>query len=87
MQVGVSGTAARGINDDGTITGFITSNGTLSGFVGSAAGGFQLLQPPGATDPGASTVCEGINNAAQVVCAVTDANGSASAFIGTPHGN
>ncbi len=75
-------TAARGINDAGFIVGF-TNPGM--GFVGSDSRGFQLLIPPGGDAPGASIVCEGINNFRQVVCGVTDAAGNSRDFIGTPN--
>jgi hypothetical protein len=81
-------TAGRGINDDGAITGFTVDGGATVGFVGNASSGFQLLLPPGAGGPGTSTFCEGINNAAQVVCSVGDAAGATvGAFLGTPHGH
>ncbi|MFL5312370.1 MAG: hypothetical protein ACJ79H_18200 [Myxococcales bacterium] len=75
-------TAARGINDAGVLSGF-THFGT-AGFVGNASRGYRLLFPPGATQDGASTVCEGINNFDQVVCVVTDADGATHGFIGSP---
>lgn len=77
-------TSARGINDAGIITGFTSSGGKTVGFVGSAASGYQLLLPPGADAPGISTFCTGINNAAQVICSVSDAGGNSQNFIGSP---
>jgi hypothetical protein len=74
------GTAARGINDAGFIVGFTSG----VGFVGSDSRGFQLLVPPGGDTAGASVVCEGINNARQVVCGVTDALGNGRQFVGSP---
>ncbi|HEX4598021.1 MAG TPA: hypothetical protein VH278_09565 [Burkholderiaceae bacterium] len=77
-------TAARGINDAGFIVGFTSSGGTLVGFVGSEARGFRLLVAPGGDAAGAITTCEGVNNARQVVCEVTDAAGNNRAFVGSP---
>ena len=55
------------------------------GFVGNDAHGFQLLIPPGGDAPGAFAGCQGINNARQVSCVVTDANGNTlAAFLGSP---
>ncbi len=79
-----SSAAARGINDAGVIVGFLPVANAV-GFVGNASRGYQFLFPPGAMESGAQTVCEGINNRNQVVCAVTDADGvTTHAFIGTP---
>ncbi len=67
------------------IAGFTVSAETTFGFVGNASRGYQLLVPPGGDAPGNSSVCEGINNDAQVVCFVSDAAGNTlGAFIGTP---
>ncbi len=46
------------------------------------ATGFQLLVAPGSGVNG--TVCEGINNARQVVCEFTDEAGTGHAFIASP---
>src|SRR5215472_2431472 len=80
IRIGDVGTAARGINDAGVIVGFANSG---VGFVGSDSRGFQLLVPPGGDAPGASVVCEGINNFRQVVCTVSDVDGNlVGDFIG-----
>ena len=85
VRIAGSGSAARGINDAGVIVGFTNSG---LGFVGSDARGFQRLIPPGGDAPGASVVCEGINNLRQVVCVVSDVNGNiVGDFIGTPDAN
>jgi hypothetical protein len=79
------GTAARGINDAGVITGFVNAgSGVVGGFVGNDVRGFQLLVPPGGDAPEAFVGCSGINNANKVVCEVTDALGNNRAFVGTP---
>lgn len=79
---------ARGINDEGVITGWAHSAGLTVGFVGSAYRGYQLLVPPGGNAPGASSYCQGINNARQVSCVVTDTSGNTlAAFLGSPTGN
>ena len=76
---------ARAINDDGVITGWAHSGGLTVGFVGSASRGYQLLEPPGGDAAGAQSFCQGINNARQVSCVVTDANGNTlAAFLGSP---
>jgi hypothetical protein len=79
-------TSGRGINDSGLVTGFTTgATGAGDGFVGSDASGYQRLVAPGGEVPGNSTVCEGINNLAQVVCAIGDPSGQTlGAFIGSP---
>lgn len=82
--VGDGPTNAKGINDAGVIVGFTRSGSTNAGFVGNASRGYELLLPPGATDANAFTVCQGINNADQVVCAVSDPAGNVHAFIGSP---
>jgi hypothetical protein len=84
-RVGVvgPGSAARGINDAGLITGFTVVGGETVGFVGNSARGYQLLIPPGAA-AGTGNVCEGINNDAQVVCSFADVAGNTHAFIGSP---
>jgi len=85
FQIADEGTAARGINDAGVIVGFTgRPDGTAVGFVGSESRGFRLLVPPGGDAVGAIVVCEGINNAREVVCDVTDAVGNTRAFIGSP---
>jgi hypothetical protein len=86
IKIDQDGSNARGINDSGIIVGFTGSAaGTNEGFVGSDARGYQLLVPPGGEVAGNSTVCEGINNFAQVVCLVNDAAGNTlGAFIGSP---
>jgi len=79
------GTATRGINDDGVTVGFTNTPAAAPvGFVGDDIHGFRLLVPPGGDAAGAQTVCEGINNARQVVCDVTDAQDNTRAFIGSP---
>jgi hypothetical protein len=81
IKIGIGSSAARGINDAGLIVGF----GSGKGFVGSDARGYQALVPPGGDAAGNSSFCEGINNDAQVVCAVSDAAGNPlGAFIGSP---
>lgn len=85
ITVDNSGSAARGINDSGVVVGF---NNSGEGFVGSDARGYQLLIAPGG-DPANNlvTICEGINNDAQVVCSVGDNNNNGvtvGAFIGSP---
>ncbi len=77
------GIRARGINDAGLIVGF-TGSGS-SGFVGNTVLGFQLLNVPGDHVHGASTICEGINNSGQVLCAyeIND-DFDFHVFIGTP---
>jgi hypothetical protein len=87
FSIGDGGTAARGINDAGYITGFTASGGTTVGFVGIASRGFRLLVAPGGDAAGAQTICEGINNFRQVVCGVTDELGNTRAFIGSPDPN
>jgi hypothetical protein len=79
-------TAARGINDHGIIVGFTGNpDGTSDGFVGSDARGYQRLVAPGGEMPGNSTLCQGINNFAQVICVVNDPEfNPLSAFIGSP---
>src|SRR5262245_17403878 len=78
------GTATRGINDAGVTVGFTnTQGGTSAGFVGDDIHGFRLLVPPGG-DASSQNICEGINNARQVVCDVTDTLGNTRAFIGSP---
>jgi len=79
-------TSTEGINDSGVVVGF-TSNpdGTNDGFVGNDVRGYQRLVPPGGEVAGNVTFCQGINNLAQVVCAVTDsAINPMGAFIGSP---
>ena len=83
VRVADSGSAARGINDAGLITGFTTAGGAVVGFVGNSTRGYQLLIPPGAA-AGTGTFCEGINNDAQVVCSFADVAGNTHAFIGSP---
>jgi hypothetical protein len=84
-------TRARGINDAGVITGFFTLPGSLGvaeklvGFVGNSSRGYELLFPPGADAQGSHTLCQGINNANDVVCSVSDAARNTRAFIGSPH--
>jgi len=80
-------THPRGINDSGVVAGFITNDdGRSDGFVGSDARGYQRLVAPGGEMPGNSSICEGINNSAQVVCLVTDSEANPlRAFIGSPH--
>jgi len=57
------------------------------GFVGSASRGYQLLVPPGGNAPNLS-YCQGINNARQVSCIVTDANSNPlGGFLGSPTEN
>ncbi len=83
IKVDFGNSSARGINDSGVIVGF---TGSGKGFVGSDARGYEVLTVPG-TDPSAalSTICEGINNAAQVVCSLIDVNATTvAAFIGSP---
>jgi hypothetical protein len=81
---------ARGINDAGLIAGFTAdaTNSMSVGFVGNSVRGFQLLTAPGATPDNGGTICEGINNWAQVTCGVTEAvgptAGNSHAFIGSP---
>jgi probable HAF family extracellular repeat protein len=78
---------ARGINDEGVITGWAHSGGLAVGFVGSASRGYQLLVPPGGNAPNLS-YCQGINNARQVSCIVTDANSNPlGGFLGSPTEN
>ena len=79
---------ARGINDEGVITGWALSNGQTVGFVGSESRGYQVLVPPGGDVAGNMAFCQGINNARQVSCVVEDANGNPlTGFIGTPMGD
>ena len=82
FRVEEQNSAARGINDAGVTVGF-TYPPTV-GFVGNETRGFSLLVPPGGDAPGAQVACEGINNASQVVCNVTDTAGNTRAFIGSP---
>jgi len=86
IKIGDNFTAARGINDHGIIVGFTgNDDGTSDGFVGSDARGYQRLVAPGGEVPGNSTLCQGINNFAQVVCTVNDSEfNPLSAFIGSP---
>jgi hypothetical protein len=85
VDVNTINTSGRGINDSGLVTGFTTNLTGGNGFVGSAAGGYQRLVAPGGEVAGNSTICEGINNLAQVVCFVTDsASLTVGAFIGSP---
>ncbi len=85
IKIDVS-TNTRGINDSGVVVGWITgATGRGDGFVGSDALGYQRLVAPGGEMPGNSTVCQGINNFAQVVCTVNDsAFNPLGAFIGSP---
>jgi hypothetical protein len=80
-------TNARGINDDGVITGWARSGVLTVGFVGSASQGYQLLVPPAGNVPGTSSFCQGINNARQVSCVMQDANGPVAAYLGSPTGS
>src|SRR5882762_11882391 len=80
---------ARGINDAGLITGFSAdeTDSTGVGFVGNSVHGFHLLTVPGATPENGGTVCQGINNLAQVTCGFNDGvPGNDHAFIGSPEG-
>ena len=87
IELGDGYTNARGINDEGVIVGWAQASGQRVGFVGSASRGYQLLVPPGGDAAGVSSYCQGINNARQVACYVSDANGNTlAAFIGTPVG-
>jgi len=77
--------AARGINDSGVVVGFTSNPAGGYGFVGSDARGYQRLVAPGGEMPGNFTICEGINNFAQVSCEVMDSEGNiVGAFIGSP---
>jgi hypothetical protein len=87
IVVAAGTSSARGINDAGVITGFtVNSAGRQVGFVGNASRGYQLLVPPGGDAAGVMMFCQGINNARQVVCGVTDAvtGNTLGAFIGSP---
>ena|SRR2546422_34237 len=79
---------ARGINDAGLIAGFTPdeTNSMIVGFVGNSVRGFQLLTAPGATPDNGGTMCQGINNLAQVTCGVIEdvAVANSTAFIGSP---
>jgi hypothetical protein len=75
---------ARGINDEGVITGWGHSNGQTVGFVGSSSRGYELVVPPGGDAAGASSFCQGINNARQVACVVQDPAGNSRDFVGSP---
>jgi hypothetical protein len=79
-------TRARGINDSGIVVGFFSDAAARGdGFVGNDARGYQRLVAPGGEVAGNSTICEGINNFAQVVCFVIDpASNTLGAFIGSP---
>jgi uncharacterized membrane protein len=79
FQVADGQSNARGINDADFVAGFALSGGKNVGFVGSLTTGFDLLAGPG--DNALGTVCEGINNARQVICTSTDTAGVAHAFI------
>ena len=51
----------------------------------------QWLTVPGATPDNGGTICEGVNNLAQVTCGFSDpappaGTGSSHAFIGSPEG-
>jgi hypothetical protein len=83
IKVDFGNSAARGINDSGRIVGF---TGSGKGSVGNDARGYEVLIAPGAdASAGLTTICQGINNAAQVVCSVIDVNGTTvAAFIGSP---
>lgn len=76
FQVNGLATRARGINDQGLITGFL---GGGSGFVGSSQG-YQVLTISGA----AQTIPEGINNAGQISGFYIDMAGGTHGFIGSP---
>jgi hypothetical protein len=80
------GTNTRGINDSGVVVGWISDATARSdGFVGSDALGYQRLVAPGGELPGNSTICQGVNNFAQVVCTVSDSTSQPlGAFIGSP---
>jgi hypothetical protein len=80
--VDAGSTNARGINDAGIIVGYI-SGATSAGFIGADTRGYRLLLPPGADVSGVTVVCEGINNARQVVCLVSDTAGNSHGFIGS----
>jgi len=77
---------ARGINDAGLLTGFADdeTGSTNVGVVGNSVRGYRLLTLPGATADNGGTICEGINNLAQVTCFFSDAAGNGHAFIGSP---
>jgi len=79
-------TRGRGINDSGIVVGFLSDAAARGdGFVGNDARGYQRLVAPGGEVAGNSTICEGINNFAQVVCFVMDPAGNTlGAFIGSP---
>ena len=82
------GTNTRGINDSGVVVGWISDATARSdGFVGSDALGYQRLVAPGGELPGNSTICQGVNNFAQVVCTVSDSTSQTlGAFVGSPVG-
>jgi uncharacterized membrane protein len=84
FKVDNASTAARGINDNGLITGYISTANGQQAFVGDA-NGYQLLQCPAAVCPGAlRTLAEGINNAGQIVGLWYDAAQNEHGFIATP---
>src|SRR2546428_6181112 len=93
LQIAGGFARARGINDAGLIAGFTPDETTsmIVGFVGNSVRGFQLLTAPGATPDNADggTICEGINNLAQVTCGFSDpappaGTGNSHALIGSP---
>ena len=78
FRVNGSQTRARGINNNGVITGFIS--GGASAFVGNSSG-FQLLQ---ASPTAQATYAEGINDGGQICGFYIDAAGTTHGFIASP---
>jgi len=72
-------TRARGINDNGLITGFTTVAGKDVAYVGDS-NGYQIIDPPGSI----SSYGQAINNLGQVAGLWTDAGGKTHGFIATP---
>jgi hypothetical protein len=84
FRVNNMSTLARGINDNGLITGFVGSSSLVAAFVGDASG-FQLLSCPATVCPGVTaTFGEGINNLGQIVGGWVDSGFFTHGFIATP---
>jgi uncharacterized membrane protein len=78
FKVNGRNTRARGINNNGLITGFI--QGGLYAFVGNSSG-YQLLQ---ASPTAQGTFAEGINDSGQISGFYIDAAGTTHGFIASP---
>jgi hypothetical protein len=81
------GTVARGINLEGTITGYVTdsSYGT-HGFVGTLKGGFTDFDAPGADPIVGCTCAYAINDFGVITGVSVDSNNISHGFVRTPDG-